>query len=267
MSFRRSFGEGMIRVLLIVITLAAAAVSRGSSLPASNGPVSLVITYRARPETRVDFRRWFMTEGAAQFARWKQDGVFAECLLLFTSFAATTSVDAVVVIDFARYTDSARWKEIEKTFPGGLSPAALRSGAAEAAFYADTLSRAASLTRDPAHSVFLLAFYEVIPSAEKYRSYAEGYIAPQMRGWIEAETLSSYRLLFNHAPLSVVWDAILVLEYKDIAALARRDEVKASVRVKLAQGDATWVAWSKDKSDIRREKALIVCDAIPLPRP
>ena len=82
---------------------------------------------------------------------------------------------------------------------------------------------------------------------------------------VEADALASYRLLFNHAPLSVVWDAILLLEYKDIAALARRDEVKADVRVKLAQNDPTWLNWSKDKSDIRREKALVICDAIPLP--
>ena len=232
---------------------------------AADGPVSLVITYRAKPENRVAFREWLEREGTAQFAQWKRNAVVADCLVLFSTFAATTSVDAVVVLDFARYTDSARWKDVEKRFPGGLSAAGLRLAAPEATFYAETLNRGGKAERERGRSVFLLAFYEVLVSAEKYRNYADGYIIPQMHGWLEADALASYRLLFNHAPLSVVWDAILVLEYTDIAALARRDDVKTAVRARLAQTDPDWVTWSRDKSDLRREKALLICEAIPLP--
>lgn len=243
---------------LLLFALAGAAASGGEN------PVSLVLTYRAAPEQRVAFRAWLAGEGATQFVRWKREGVFADCLVLFTSFAATTSPDAVVVLDFARFSDSARWMEIEKTEPGGLSPAALKLAHVESAFYADTLARA-SRPGDAAHSTYLLAIYDVAASADRYKSYVGGYIVPQMDGWLAAQALSSYRLFFNHAPLSVVWDAILLLEYQDVAALGRRDEVKAGVRARLAETDAAWLAWSKDKSGIRTEKALIVAQALALP--
>lgn len=236
----------------------------GAVTSATENPVSLVLTYRAPPEQRAAFRAWLAGEGAAQFARWKRDGVFADCLVLFTSFAATTGPDAVVVLDFARFADSQRWMEIERTLPGGLPPAALRLASVHSTFYADTLARAGA-PRSRAQSVYLLAVYDVAASADRYKSYVAGYIVPQMDGWLEAQALGSYRLFFNHAPLSVVWDAILLLEYQDLAALGRRDEVKAGVRVRLAQSNPAWLAWSKDKGGIRTEKALIVAEAIPLP--
>lgn len=235
-----------------------------ASLTAAENPVSLVLTYRARPEQRVAFREWLEREGAAQFAAWKREGVFADCLVLFTSFAATTSVDAVVVLDFAHFSDSARWMEIERSRPGGLDAEALRLASVESCFHAVTLARAGTPRRG-AGSAYLLAIYDVAASADRYRSYVAGYITPQMEGWREAQALHSYRLFFNHAPLSVVWDAILLLEYDDVAALGRRDEVKAAVRARLAGTDATWLAWSKEKSGIRTEKALVVAQAIPLP--
>jgi hypothetical protein len=237
----------------------------GAVASAAENPVSLVLTYRAAPEHRVAFREWLAGEGAAQLAQWKREGVFADCLVLFTSFAATTGPDAVAVLDFAQFSDSQRWMTIERTRPGGLTPAALKLASVHSCFYADTLARAGA-SRDRTKSAYLLAVYDVAASADKYKSYVAGYIVPQMNGWLEAQALSSYRLFFNHAPLSVVWDAILLLEYQDIAALGRRDEVKAGVRVRLAETDATWLAWSKDKGGIRTEKALIVAEAIPLPQ-
>lgn len=237
----------------------------GAAVAAAENPVSLVLTYRAKPEQRVAFRAWLAGDGAAQFARWKREGVFADCLVLFTSFAATTGPDAVVVLDFAGFSDSARWMQVERTLPGGLPPAALELASVESCFYADTLAQAGA-ARDHSKSAYLLAIYDVAASADKYKSYVGGYIVPQMNGWLEAQALGSYRLFFNHAPLSVVWDAILLLEYQDIAALGRRDEVKAGVRVRLAETDAAWLAWSKDKGGIRTEKALIVAEALTLPQ-
>jgi hypothetical protein len=231
---------------------------------AADPAVSLVITYRVEPAKRVAFREWLSKQGAADFAKWKRDGVFRDCLLLFTSFAATSGFDAVVILDFARYTDSARWMELEKSRPGGLPATVLGYAAAESTFYADTLAQGGA-TRDRSKSVYLLAIYDVAAAADKYKTYVGEYIVPQVDGWISEKALSTYRLFFNHAPLSVVWDAILLLEYEDLAALARRDEVKAAVRVGLARTNPTWLAWSRDKSGIRTEKALVVAEAISLP--
>lgn len=252
------------RLRLFLLAVLLAGLPRSVAAEA-DGPASLVITYRARPENRVAFRTWLETKGAAQFAGWKSSGVFAEARILFGSLAATTAIDALVILDFARYTDCAAWKKVEQAFPGGLSPEALKLAAAESAQFADAISRGAAPGRDPTKAVYLVAFYEVPADMPRYRAYARGYVEPQMRGWLEAGVLSGFTLLANQAPLHHPWDALLVLEYSDLAGLARRDEVKRAVRTRLAATDPAWAEWSKDKGDLRKELSLLQADAIPLP--
>lgn len=228
-------------------------------------PASLVITYRARPEARVAFRTWLETRGAAQFAGWRKAGVFAEAKILFGSLAATSTIDAMIILEFAHYTDCARWKEVERTHPGGLSPEALSLAAAESAQFADTISHGAGPGRDPTKAVYLVANYEVPSDMPRYRAYVQGYVAPQMRGWIEEGALAGFTLLANQSPLHHPWDALLVLEYSDLPGLARRDEVKREVRTRLAATDSAWAEWSKDKGELRKELSLFMADAINLP--
>jgi len=232
---------------------------------AADGPVSLVITYRARPETRVAFRGWLAHAGGTQFARWKQEAVFADYQILFSSFAATSSVDAIVILDFAHFTDSARWRTIEQRLPGGLTAEALALASPESSSLADPISHGATPRRDGAKGIYLIAAYEVLTDIPKYRQYVAGYTVPQMRGWLDAGALSAFALYLNQAPVGRPWDALLVLEYRDLAALGQRDELKAKVRERLAASDPVWQGWSKDKTAIRREFSIVVADEIPAP--
>lgn len=252
------------RLRLFLLAVLVAGLPRSVAAQA-DGPVSLVITYRARPEARVAFRAWLETKGAAQFARWQAEGVFARAQILFGSLAANAPIDAVAILDFVRYTDSAQWKQVERQFPGGLPPEALQFAAPASAHYADRICYRASASHEPAKAAYLVAFYEVLTDMPKYRDYARGYVEPQMRGWIEAGVLSGYTMLVNQAPLHHPWDALLVLEYTDLAGLARRDDVKKAVRTRLAATDPAWTGWSKDKSEVRKELSLFVADAILFP--
>ena len=252
------------RLRLFLLAVLLAGLTRSGAADA-DGPVSLVITYRARPETRVAFRAWLETKGAAQFARWRAEGVFAGARILFSTLAAGAPVDAVVILDFTRYTDSAPWLKREREYPGGLSPEALQLAAPASAHFGDMISRGAGTGGDPARAVYLVAFYEVLSDLPKYRDYVRGYVEPQMRGWIEAGALSGFTMLANQTPLHQPWDALLLLEYTDLPALARRDEVKKEVRARLAATDPAWLEWSKDKGSMRKELSLFLADSIPLP--
>jgi hypothetical protein len=57
------------------------------------------------------------------------------------------------------------------------------------------------------------------------------------------------------------WTALLVLDYRDEDALARRDEVVAKVRARLA-ADPAWKAISDNKKAMRAEKQLAVADQL-----
>ena len=228
----------------------------------ADAPVSLVITYRAKPERRVAFRTWLGTKGREQFAHWRNEEVFAGARILFTSFAASNTVDALVILDFRHYTDSARWKEVEKKFPGGLTAEALSLAAPESASYADVIGRDTTEGRDATKVTYLIAFYELLTDLPRYTKYFEGYTVPQLRGWMKSGALSGYAMYLNQAPLGKPWDDILLLEYTSIAGLARRDEIKADVRAQLAASDPIWLEWSKDKGSIRRELSLVIADLI-----
>ncbi|MBL9215034.1 MAG: hypothetical protein JNG83_06120 [Opitutaceae bacterium] len=239
----------------------------GLGAPAFAGaddPVSLVLTYRARPEHRADFRSWVETEGAAQFAQWRREGVFRDCLLLFTTFA-TANPDLVVVLDFARLADSGRWREIERRRPGGLTPEALRYAAPESASYGEAIAHGAAQRRDPARAAYLVITYAYTVDSATYRKYVAGYTVPQMEDWIASGALTAYALYLNHTPYNVPWESLLVLEYADLAGLARRDEIKAAARARLNAADPVFKSYADAKAEIRRDLAMFHADAIPLP--
>jgi len=232
----------------------------------SDRPISLVLTYRARPETRAEFRAWLETKGAAQFAAWKKAGVVADAQLLFSTFPSAANPDLVVVLDFARFTDSARWREIERRQPGGLTPEALRLATVESGNYGEPLSRAAAARSDPARAVYLIVFYATHVAAAEYAKYVAGYTVPQMKAWMEAGPLSGYQMLYNTTSQNTPWDALLIMEYADLAAFTRRDEIKGAARAKLNATDPVFKAYSDSKAKIRDDRAVFHADAIPLPR-
>ena len=83
------------------------------------------MTYQCPAEQRVAFRRHVESEVVEQFEAWKQQGVFQNYLILFSSFvnAGDYAADMVVRLDFARFVDVARWREIEREKPVPAQPA------------------------------------------------------------------------------------------------------------------------------------------------
>jgi len=253
----------------LVISCLALLVSAGSMLSAesvTNGPVSLVLTYKAHPETRAEFRTWLEQQGAARFAAWKAEGVIADAKLLFSTFPSAANPDLVVVLDFAHFTDSLRWREIERRMPGGLPPEALRLASVDSGNYGEPLARAAAERRDPTRAVYLVVFYRTHVSAAEYAKYVAGYTVPQMREWIAAGPLTAYDMFYNNSSFNTPWDSMLVMEYADLAAFTRRDEIKWAARAKLNATDPVFKSYTDSKASIRDDIAIFHADAILLPR-
>lgn len=233
---------------------------------APDRPVSVILTYRARPEARADFRAWVETAGAARFAAWKREGVFADAQLLFTTFASSANPDLVVVLDFARFADSACWREIERRSPGGLTPEALRLATVESANYGEPMVRESAARRDPARAAYLVFTYATHVSAADYARYVAGYTVPQMREWMAAGPLTAFAMFYNTTSFNTPWDSMLILEYADLEAFARRDEIKWAARAKLNATDPVFKSYTDTKANIREDRAVFHADAIPLPR-
>jgi hypothetical protein len=239
----------------------------GTALGAApDSPVSLVLTYKARPEARADFRAWVETAGAARFAAWKAEGVFVDAQLLFSTFPSSANPDLVAILDFPNLADSARWREIERRSPGGLTPEALRLAVVESGNYGEILSRAVAAKRDPARAAYLVVTYATHVSAADYAKYVLSYTVPQMKEWMAAGPLTAYAMLYNNTSFNTPWDSMLIMEYADLAAFARRDEIKWAARAKLNASDPVFKSYTDSKANIRDDRAMFHADAIPLPQ-
>lgn len=196
------------------------------------------------------------TEGIAQLDRWKKKGVLASYNALFTAYAADSAPDMFLVLRFNHFTDLARWQKIEEAYPGGLPEKAQPMASADVSELADIVKedRTAPTT---ANSQFFILEYDVLADTPKYTSYVQGYVVPQFDEWMKAGVLASYVTFVNQNPAGAPWSSFILLEYKDLHALAAREAAKNKARADLAASNPAWKRWSDDKTAIRKEIAAI----------
>ena len=245
-----------LRAAVLALMVSVGSAGMAFSQAEVNGPVALITTYRARPESRAKFRSVMATEGVAQLEKWKKSGVFASYRALFTTYAADANPDMYLIVRFDHFTDLGKWQRIEETFPGGLPLSAQGLAEAETSGTADVLKEnaIADSTRD---SQFFVLQYDVLVDMPKYSSYALGYAIPQFDQWEKAGILTSYGAYVNQNPAGAPWGSFILLEYKDLKSLAAREVVKAQARVDLGATNPTWKKWSDDKTAMRKEKQAI----------
>ncbi len=247
-------------LVLLAMPLRAPAQEKGE------GPMSIFITYQCAPDKRAAFRAHMGGAGVNQFEKWKKEGVFKDYLVLFSAYvnSGDTAPDMLVRLDFDRYVDSAKWKVVERTTPAGMSPEALRLCAPVTTYLADlNFHGGPTAKRDLSKAVYLWIPYHLEKGIGKptYKKYFETYVKPQNEGWIAEGALSWWGVYFNQHNTGRPWDMIFLYEYSDIAGLARRDQVKEAVRVKL-RNDPVWKKASDEKQSIRIEDQVIIMDPI-----
>jgi hypothetical protein len=239
--------------------LFCAAAAHAADLRA-DGPLSLIISYHATPANRAALRQQLQGEGTKQVDQWKKQGVLKDYHLLFGRYADNDNLDAVAVLAFPDYAAVARWKKIEQASPGGLPRKALALASSIQTAPADLVRSGGSGTSS-ADSVWMVIPYQVMIPAAEYVKYADGYVIPQMEGWIKEGVLKHYEILVDRYGAGRPWSTMLLLEYKNDAALAQREAVVARVRGRLKE-DPQWKAISDDKHHIRNELQLVIADPL-----
>jgi hypothetical protein len=225
---------------------------RANADEASGGPLSLLIAYRSAPADRPAFRTHLQNEGRAQLARLQSDGAIKSYQILFNPFANGGTWDAMTVVQFTRYADTQRWMTLEQTAPGGLTSAGLRLVQNIDTYSADlTWSGAAESSRKQGDSIYYVIPYE-FGSADEYSKYVEGYVLPQVKGWMREGVLRGYRIFMNRYPVGRPWDALFVYEYRDLESFGQRADTVAKVRRTL-ENDPVWKQFHAIKQTLRSE--------------
>jgi hypothetical protein len=224
------------------------------------GPHNLLITYRSEVRDRPAFRDYLTGEGRAPFDKLVKEGALKDYQILFNT-VNTNTWDALVVLSFNRHVDTARWTELERTAPGGLSKKGLKLAKPTNTFSADLAWQASAPDVPARGSVFYVIPYTYLTTLAEYKNYVDGYVAPQVQGWMKEGVLSSYRIYMNRFPVGMPWDALFVYQYKDLAAFGRRDATLAKVRESL-KDDANWQKLSAIKAKLRTESENTIAEQL-----
>lgn len=107
------------RLLAITVLLSAASTPAAAEIVgahghsrAGEGETRLVLTYKAPIEKRVAFRKYMEGPGVTQFEEWRNKGIFASYKILFATQVNEHLPDMWVIIDFAKFSDIAKWHAI-----------------------------------------------------------------------------------------------------------------------------------------------------------
>jgi hypothetical protein len=208
---------------------------------------SLFYSYRCLPENRPDLRKYMDTAGVAQFEAWKSEGVFKDYIILFSSYVHINSVpwDMLVRIDFDRYADTDKWKEIERTMPAGLPARILALASPENLNVGETLAASGMGSRDAAKAVYDVSYYRFKVPLAVGKNFIQGYVMPQMDAFVREKVLAGYGLYLNRYEFTD-WSYLILSEYADATAFDLRVSNKSQIRSLL---DPAW----KTLHDIKTE--------------
>ena len=255
-----------IRFLAIACILAVGLTSTGAvAEPPASGPSNILIAYHSEPANRPAFRTYLQKDMLPRLAKLKSAGVLSSYQILFNPFVTDYTWDAMTVLRFTNYAATQRWKEIERTQPGGLNAAGLHLAQPINTYSADLPWEGQADDTGPDQD----AVYYVIPyeyaAADQYRKYVDAYVIPQVTGWMREGVLSGYRIFMNRYQVGRPWDSLFVFRYRNLEAFGRRDEIVAKVRLTLVD-NPEWKQLNAIKQTIRTESENTIADALqPLP--
>lgn len=225
----------------------------------ADGPKNILIAYRCKPADRPALRDYLAHSEMARLRDWKAEGRLAEYQILFNPYVDSDTWDAMLVVAFADYQQAVGWKQIERKMPGGLDAAGLALATPIQTYEADLPWAEGGVSSDSAR-IFYVIPYEYRAEGE-YRDYVDGYVLPQLRGWMKEGVLTGYRIFMNRYPVGRRWDSLFIYEYRDDAAFGQREATIAKVREPLRE-DPRWKQLSDKKQEIRTESDNIIAESL-----
>ena len=229
----------------------------------NSGPKNLVITYRCTPQKRPALRSYMLKEGVQRFEKWKREGVLADYRILFNRYNDAETYDMMAVLNFAKYGDVEKWAAIEAESPGGLTDEALSFITPLNTYSADSIWHGSAESVPPrGKTIFFLIPYDYYPhTIDEYIKYTNGYVIPQIKGWVAKGIIANYTIYVNRYPTSRPWKVLFVLEYKNPESFGARERTMAEVRAGL-KSNPDWKALSDSKLNMRVEKETVVADEL-----
>lgn len=257
----------MKRTFLLAQTLLFFAALCGAQQPYAalkqTGPRNLLIVLNCKPGDRPAFRRALSGAASSTLSELSKQGVLRSYRVLFNRFVDTDTWDVVILLEFSSDAGLEKWEAIEQNAPAGLDLDTAKLITTGTTYLADLVSHQESSPQSSTEKpVYLIVPYTIDPnSPDDYVKYAQGYVLPQLQGWMKEGVLSQWDLLVSRYAAARPWQAVLVLKYRDQTAFGERDQVMAKVREELAQ-NVEWKAISDNKHKMRTELRAVIAEEL-----
>lgn len=244
---------------LIVALLGLATQAVAQDDPRMRAPTGLIITYSADAADRPTLRAALLREQVAKLDALQRAGTIKGYRLLWNRYSDAVVCDAMLILDLDTPGGIGAWAKVEATAPGALTPATAKLVKRIETAPIDIMrtKRAAAMGKP----TYLVVPYDYLVSVNDYVKYVDGYVVPQMEGWLGEGVLQGYDFLLSRYPAGRPWTSMLILQYRGDRGLGMRDATTAKVRARLAS-DAAWKAFADNKGNIREERAPIVADVL-----
>ena len=197
----------MRRPTRFVVIMAAAA---GVAAAALAAPTQVLVTLPAGATAPPGY--------AEQLAAWRQSGQVANVLRLEKAPREKAGFESLVILEFPG----------EGSFEAWRREGAPRLGKPLQWSQADALAHAEITPRDSNRSVFVVDAYEPTGTREAFKQHVESSVAPNLQAQRAGKTLMRYTLYRERG--GAASRAVLVREYRDSVAYARRDELRVEAR-------------------------------------
>ncbi len=117
---------------------------------------------------------------------------------------------------------------------------------------ADLVKHEGQASKTPAQAVHVASLYATHVPADDYKVYTSRYIRPNMNLQRASGIMSQYTMYLERDPVEGKVRSLLVMEYANEEAYARREKVKAEGKAKLT-ADTEWARINAKKESIRTD--------------
>ena len=217
--------------------------------PQVQDPVHVLLTVPVGKEASIDL--------AEQLKKWKSSGAVTDALLLqqFDGPEAP-GFSQLAVVDIADEDSFQNWKTEAITV---LGPDVIIG-------QADVLADNAKKGRDSSKAVFVVSRYESHVSPEEYQSYTDAYIQPNMSNQKFSGIMTRYTMYLDREASGGLANpkALLLTEYANDAAFARKASVKDAYKKVLLETHPEWKRINETKTEIRTDLDETLARQVPL---
>lgn len=191
-------------------------------------------------------------EVARQLASWQRTGAVSQVQLFESQPEEQSTFQLFGIVSFSDDALLQAWKHSHSSaIPEDVVVAEV-----------DVLASLGNLSQAPTDFVFVMMQYDVLVDRPEFEDYIDGYQLAEMVVRESDGGLVAYTSYFAHADSVAPWQSLIIMEYRDEAALADSKAVNKALGEELMKRDPRFASFKRTKDHIRTKTGTTLARAV-----